>query len=253
MTNKILKVSVVLIITFSITVLIIRTFFSSIGSPSYKIFRAETDGYYFHRLLGVVPKNYQDRYIETIIDSNDNYELLNLIDQKGATHPNFILLKKNKNEIKFLKAYPVCLVGVSDETVKAAGWEKHVSLLINLEVFNDYIQLKHLTSKNEIIDKYCYFLSYPTEKNFCKILLDSADLNQLLNEHALINKEYIVNSGYKLIEPQSIDFSHANEAVVYCWIYNKGVVKFIFNFNKSALESVGSEIIGFLGNEAPSI
>jgi len=252
MSNKLIRI--ILIIALTATVFVVRLFFSSINSLSYKIFNAEARGYYLHKMLGIVPKSYQDRYIENTLETFGDKELLNLVDQKGATHSNFILLRNKKSDVKFLKGYPFKLVGVSNKSIENSGWEKHVSLLIDLEVFNDYIQCRNLSSREDTIDKYCYFLSNPTDNSSYKILRDSISLGSLISEKPLLNRDFIRGSGYTLIEAQNIDFDQVSETLIYCWIYNKGVVKFKFTFNAdNTLKSVDSEIIGLLGNEAPAI
>ncbi len=255
MKKRIIKVSAVLVIVLMTTVLLIRFFFSSIDTLSYKIFYAKTDGYYIHKLFGVVPRSYQNRYIETILDSYDDKDLLNLVDQRSTMYSNFILLRTNKNsEIYFLKAYPFSLVGVKDEMIKSSGWIKHVSLLIDLKVFNDYVSGKHLSSKEETIKKYCDFISDPIDSSSHKILKNRASLDSLINEKPLLNIDLVKSTGGKLINLQDIDFDQSSETLIYCWIYNKGVVKFIFTVNNdNTLKSVDSEIIGFLGNEVPSV
>jgi len=52
MTSKIIKMAVALVIVLTVTAFIIRMFFSSKNSLSYKIFSAGAEGYYFHKLLG---------------------------------------------------------------------------------------------------------------------------------------------------------------------------------------------------------
>lgn len=252
MSNKIIRTALVLIIALTATVFVIRMFFSSTNSLSYKIFKAEADGYYFHKLLGIIPSSYQDRYSKTVLDSFDNKKLISLVDDMESSHQNFIVLTSGADS-KFLKAYPFELVGVKKEAVERNGWNKHVSLLINIEVFNEYVRSKKLKSKEESIKVYCSFLSNPIDESMHKILLDAPDIDSLISDRPLNNLEFIKATGHNLIDAKSIDFNQP-DGTVFCWLYDTGVVKFEFTFNDdNTIKSVDSDIIGLLGNEAPTI
>jgi hypothetical protein len=252
MRNKIIKIVVILIFGLTVTVVVIRISFSSINSLSYKIFNAETEGYYFHKLLGIVPSAYQDRYTKTVLDSFDDKKVINLIDDMVSSHPNFIVLA-NGGDSSFLKAYPFELVGVKREIVEQSGWNKHVSLLINIEVFNDYVHFKRLKSKQEIIEMYCYFLSSPIDKSSYKIFHNVSDIDSLIVNRPLANLKFLKDTGQNLIDAKSIDFDQL-DGTIFCWLYDTGVVKFVFRFNDdNTIKSVDSDIIGLLGNETPSI
>ncbi|MBN8650337.1 MAG: hypothetical protein J0L67_02855 [Cytophagales bacterium] len=250
--NKILKMAVALTVALMMVVFIIRMFFSSANSLSYKIFKADAEGYYFHKLLRIIPSSYQDRYSKTILDSFDNMQLINLEDDMGSSHKNFIVLI-NGTDSKFLKAYPFELVGVKMETVERYGWNKHVSLLINIDVLNEYLRSKQLKSKEESIKMYCSFLSNPIDQSTYKILHNASDIDSLIAHWPLSNLEFIKDTDYNLIDARSIDFDQPS-GTVFCWFYETGVVKFVFSFNDdNTIKSVDSDIVGLLGNEAPSI
>jgi hypothetical protein len=252
MTNKIMKMGVVLIIAMIGALTIVRMFLSSTNSLTYRIFDAETEGYYFHKLLGIIPSSYQDRYSKAVLDSFNDKKILNLVDDMESSHKNFIVFANGTNS-RFLKAYPFELVGVKKEIVQRSGWSKHVSLLINIEVFNDYVRAKGIKSKDEIIKTYCYFLSNPADGLSFKVLRDEFDIDTLINKRPLTNLEFFKSTGQKLVDFKSIDFTQSNEAV-FCWLYDTGIVKFNFTFNQdNTLKSVDSEILGFLGNETPAI
>lgn len=251
MTSKIIRIAVALIITLTATAFIIRMFFSSTNSLSYKIFKADAEGYYFHKLLGIIPSSYQDRYSKTVLDSFDNKKLISLVDDMESSHQNFIVLTSGTDS-KFLKAYPFELVGVKRETVERSGWNKHVSLLINIDVFNEYVRFRQLKSKEESIKTYCSFLSNPTDESTYKILRNGTDIDSLIENRPLNNLEFAKATG-NVIDPKSIDFEQPDGTAL-CWFYNTGVVKLTFMFNDdNTLRSVDSEIIGLLGNEAPTI
>jgi hypothetical protein len=252
MVNKVIRVAVVLIIALTVTAFVTRMFFSSTNSVSYKIFKAEAEGYYFYKLLGIIPSSYQDRYSKIVLDSFDDKKLIRLVDDVSSSHSNFILLTRGA-ESKFLKAYPFELVGVNKKTVDRSGWNKHVSLLINTEVFNEYVHSKQMKSNEEVIKAYCSFLSNPIDESTYKILRSVSDIDSLVENRPLSNLEFVKATGHNLIDAKSIDFNQPDGAV-FCWLYNTGVVRFIFAFNDDGtIKSVDSEIIGLFGNEAPAI
>jgi hypothetical protein len=248
--NRIVKTSIVSIAILASIVYFVRTFYSSSNTISYKIFTSNSDGFYLHKLLGIVPVSYQGRYSETVIDSFDNKEIVNVIDKIGSSHQNYIVLIENKSEVMFLKAYPFRLVGVRDKTVESKGWKKHVSLLIDLRVFNYYLLSKKITSKQEIINTYCFFISKSLDRTTHKILNSRADVDSLILEWPLIYKDNIFDTEHKLISASDIPFD-GKGGVVYCWMVDKGIVKMFFEFNED--NTVDSEIIGMLGNETPGI
>jgi hypothetical protein len=188
----------------------------------------------------------------TVLDSFDDKMLISLVDLMGSSHSTFIVFKSGA-ESKFLKAYPFELVGVERETVERSGWNKHVSFLINIEVFNEYVRSKKLKSKEEIVKTYCSFLSKPIDQSTYKILHNASDIDSLIADRPLSILEFIKSTRDNLIDAKSIDFDQPS-GTVFCWFYNIGVVKFVFTFNDdNTIKSVDSDIVGFLGNEYPSI
>lgn len=252
MTNKITRLAVAITIVLIATFSIIRIFFSSTNSPTFKIFKAEADGFYFHKLLGIIPSSYQDRYSKTILESFGSNVLFSLVDDMGPANHNYLVLKSGATS-KFLKAYPFELVGVKDEAVQRNGWVKHVSLSINTNVFNEYVHSRKLQSKDTIVKMYCAFLSNSIDGSMHKILHDEHDVDSLITHRPPNNLEFIKTAGFDLIDAKSINFDHPDNSV-YCWFCNTGVVKFIFDFNDdNTIKSVDSTIVGFLGNEVPGI
>lgn len=248
-----MKVSMIAVVitVLVITLLAVRVFFNSINSLTYRIFKAESKGYYFHKLLGIVPSPYQDRYSRVVLESFDNVKVINIVDEIGSSHQNFIVLTVGA-ESKFLRAYPFELVGVKEKTIESSGWNKHISMLINIEVFNEYVRSKELKSRQDIIGAYCSFLSNPTNPTMHKILRSTSDIDSLIAHWPLNNLEF-VKATAKLVDATSLDFDQP-EGTVFCWFYNAGVVKLAFTFNEdNTVKSVDSDIIGLLGNEFPTI
>lgn len=250
--SKIIRMVTVIGVTLAVAAFIVRMLFGSSNSLSYKIFKAEAKGYYFHKLLGIVPSSYQDRYSKTVLDSFDNTKVINLVDDMGSSHQNFIVLSRGADS-KFLKAYPFELVGNKEKAGKETEWNKHVSLQISTPVFNDYVDFKQLKSKRETIEAYCYFLSDPSDESMHKILSSVSDLDSLIASQPLHNLDFLKATGQNLIDVKEIDFDQP-DGTVFCWFKEVGVVKFTFLFNDdNTVQSVDSEIIGVLGNETPVI
>jgi hypothetical protein len=72
----------------------------------------------------------------------------------------------------------------------------------------------------------------------------------LLVEKSAKNAKMLSGLGYDIIDVSNLNLS-SNDEYVYCWIYNKGLVRFKFIFEGDDLINVESKIIGFLGNEIP--
>lgn len=252
MASKIVKTTVGLIIGLLLIAIAIRVFLGSTNSISFKIFKAKARGYYVHKVLGIIPSSYQDRFSKMILDSYDDKQVINLVDEMSSSYPNFIVFISG-SESKFLKAYPFELVGVKKEEVERGGWTKHVSLLINLDVFNEYVRSKQLKSKDEAIRAYCSFLSNPIDQSTHKILRNASDIDSLITDWPTNNLDFVRARGYNVIDSKSIDFDQP-DGTVFCWLYDKGVIRLGFTFNAdNAIKSVESEIIGLLGNEVPGI
>ena len=233
--------------------LVYRVYFSSINSYQFMLYASETNGYSMNRLLGILPKSYKERFKEKTLESLNGKVLINVIDSKGATMPNYIIVKQKKSEsFQFLKAYPLNLTEARNISNRDLIWKEHVSFLINLDAFNEYINEKNFKSKSQIVNKYFYFLSDPNDSQSYAILSDSIKLQQLIVKKPLANMNFIETVGGNIIESQSISFENLDESNILCWLYNYGIVRFRFVFDeKMTILSVESEIVGYLGNETP--
>jgi len=252
MKSTILRFFILALVILAGNIFIIRKFFGSKDSITYRIFKEESNGYFFHKLLGILPSDYQDRYSRKVLESFDNIKLVYYEDGLDPLNHSFIVVSTG-NESKFLKAYPFDLVGVNKEEVIQKGWNKHVSLLVNLEVFNEYVRLRKIKSKKEIIKKYCSFISNPIDDSSHYILSSVSDIDSLVKRWPIINEDFLKASGYKLLDRKVIEIKQSDQTI-FCWFYYKGVVKFIFSFNDdNTIKSVDSNIIGLIGNEMPSI
>lgn len=246
--GKIIKVLSLIILIFVCSSLLFRFFVGEHQSTLYKIFETKTDGYYLYKFFGIIPKEIQERYLVEVLDSSGRSEVISLYDQSSPINTNFIILRSGSKE-RFIKAYPWTLF--KEEFKNEINSKNYVSHLINLEVFNQYIEDYNITGRNEVERKYCYFLSIPDDTYSYRIVKKSADLDSIIAQFPLNNIEALVSSGYNILNLNSIVFEESEE-MIYCWFINHGFVKFQFTFEGGKLIKVESTSLGYLGNEFPS-
>ena len=115
---------------------------------------------------------------------------------------------------------------------------------------NKYLKDHSSLSKEEIIEKYCLFLSIQTDKNSFHIIKNENDIDNIIaSNDNMRSYQNAFPDKYNIITYKNIDFSGSDDSIIYCWFINKGVVKFMFKLNNTFVESVESDIIGYLGVE----
>ena len=246
--GKIIKISSFVILILVCSSLLSSLFLSKSNSALYKIFELETDGYYLNKLLGLVPKDVKDRYSEQLLASSDGSELICISDRSSSINKNFIVLRNESKEY-FIKAYPFKLLKKDSE--REIDLNNYISHLIDLDVFNMYIQAYGITNEKDIIRKYCYFLSILEESDSYRIVNNRTDIDFILTQHPLDNTDALTSSRHDIIDLNSIGFEESQEEV-YCWFVNHGFIKFKFAFEAGKLIKAEGIIVGYLGNEFPS-
>ncbi len=245
--GKVIKVLSLIVLILVSSGLLIRYFVGEHRSALFKVFEVKNDGFYFHKFLGLIPKEIKQKYSTKVLDSLNGSEVVSLSDQTSSTNMNFIVLRSNSKG-NFIKGYPWVLFekGATNEV----DWENYVSYLINLDIYNQYLEEYSVTSKNEIQRKYCYFLSIPNDPYSYRIIEKPADIDSIIVHSPLQNKEALISSGHEIVDLNSIIFEDSG-GIVYCWFVNHGLVKFLFTFEKEKLVKVESINLGYLGNEFP--
>jgi hypothetical protein len=246
--GKIIKILSLVILILVCSILLIRLFIGKHQSALYKVFEVKTDGYYLHKFLGLIPKEVQERYSEKLLGSSNGSEVIFLSDKSSPINTNFIVLHSGSKEA-FIKAYPFELL--KKGSASEIDLKNHVSHLIDVDVFNQYLKEFDITGKEEAIEKYCFFLSILEDCESYRIVKNLADIDTIITRHPLSNIEVLVGSGYSIIDLNSFEFEESEE-VTYCWFVNHGLVKFNFTFEGGELIKVESTSLGYLGNEFPS-
>ena len=221
-------------------------------SVRYRIYFSHKPEFSLNKIFGRLPKNYSTNYEEIIINESVNFQLINIIDKKAPFYSNDIILvnKKEKSE-KIIKGYPFNILNNQKETV--FNYNEYTSQLINLDVFNEYIKLADLHSKQEVIDNFLYLLSNINLSNSYQRIYSINELTSLINNNSIINKTNLIDTEYPIIDIDSIELSTNPNEEVYCWYLNWGLVKFEFKFQESIKEirliNVKSKVEGIFGNE----
>lgn len=244
------KIIAIFFISVSCIIVIGGVFRLLVGSPNsvdFQIFKSYVRGYQLHKLLGIVPKEFNDSFEKRLIERYDGVEILYVVDKKLSTHPYFVIAK-HEQEIEFIKAYPYMLGNSSLEAIKGKA---KVSAAMNLPAFNKYLSQKNIT-KRQLYEKYCLFLSRQESISTFKILENADDIDSLLSARQDM-RSYLKNFPeiYTMIRPDEINLTALSDHIVYCWFVNHGVVQFNFSFQDGQLSAVDSKVIGFLGIEVP--
>jgi hypothetical protein len=242
------KLVIVLILLVSTAGFIFRLFFSHVNTVDYQLFRVYATGYHVHKLLGILPSEFQQRFEKKTIERYDNTEIIFVVDKVKSTHPYFVVEKKD-SVVEFIKAHPYML----DTPGVVNGDSDDIANCISIQAFNRYLKHRKF-DREEVFQKFCLFLSRQESTESFQILQDTADISTLIStrENMFSYLEKFPDR-YKIISQEDIDFRNSNDNVVYCWFVNKGIIRFTFEFAKEfdELKSVDSELIGFLGIEVP--
>lgn len=248
--KTVFKILLILLIIGSLMAIYTRAARTDSEKIIFKIFMEDSSQNYFNKLLGILPEEYKSNFKWEILEEFNDAQVINLID-KRSSHIHYFLLFKFHSETSFLKAHPFNLLKSNRnlELKNFLDWENHVSYLIDKDVFNTYIAKRKLTKIDQIIYKYCYFLSNPNSQESFKIINQESDLHDLISQMPLIHVEHLKELGYKILDIEEIKISPNGDEII-CWYQDKGIVSFHFLFDQSGnILYVKSNILGVLGNE----
>lgn len=201
----------------------------------------------YHKIMGTVPDNFSDRVKLEVIEDEDEYSLLRIIDHRYSITSIYYVLRVDKKE-KFIKSDSFSLINV--QIGNDAKLSEILSYTIDTEIFNEYTKLSGISNKEHVIKKYIFFLSNPHSSDHYEIIEHKSEIDSIVTYRPLETKGNLEVVGNILdIETLTLDFS---SDAVYCWFFNHGLVRFYFQINKGLqVEKVESENLGFLGNECP--
>jgi hypothetical protein len=231
----------ILSIIFIVSLICIRNFLGEpLMSAKFKVYN-ELNKNYINYFLRIIPKKNKNKFIETEIQSNGNSKLI-LVKDLNYSPPDEYYLFSTSNIIEFINKPYLDNGSISNQGIKEGA---DLALSLNLATFNKYIKnLCPNFSDNQIISKFCFFLSSESDTSWYKILFAPDDLGNLLNMHPLktnLNNEtesYIKNA-----------FQERNASVFLCWFYSRGAYEFNYKVENKELKYIKSKFIGYLGNE----
>lgn len=217
------------------------------NTVEFQVFKLQSQGDYFYKLLRFIPSAFKDRYRISELDKiSDEIQLLSVTDKSSPTEMNFVVLKAD-NKIQFIKAYPYMLNKDLDISLK-----NYAENSIDINAFNSYTSHYRLTRK-QAMEKYCYFLSAINFKKSYLILETRSQIDSLITSKERMDNFIKYYPSANLIQPDEIQLGKSDDQII-CWFIDKGVVKIHFKFSSSNLiKEVDSELVGFLGIESPSI
>ena len=173
--------------------------------------------------------------VEDLGNINVNLKYV-LDDRYGGNVIEYYYLKIDNTFSGFLKAS----VGYRYSESHSKTFHNVLSKIIDINLFNEYIRVKKISSKDSIIKTYIHFFDYRNIKKY-NYILSKDDLYELLEKRP----SYNFHSNELDISTLNINFSEG----LYYWSYDYGLLKFDFLFDQYTLKSVNIECIGYLGNE----
>jgi hypothetical protein len=222
-------------------------FAPALNSVEFRVFESTSKGHTMSKVLGVLPKDYRDRFKVTMIEKNGSTNLSYVIDMVDSRHPYYLALTIDKN-ISFIKGYPYMWNENGEEQIQI---KKHPSTMINVKAFNAYLKTRHFNRERTIL-KFCQFLSRQDSQHSYQILQSKDDAQSIVKDReSMINYLSISPKSYPIITADQINFQNVKDGVIYCWFLNAGVVRLQFEFESRELKSVNSQVIGYLGVEVP--
>ncbi|HEY9047593.1 MAG TPA: hypothetical protein VIN08_16920 [Ohtaekwangia sp.] len=235
--------------SIAITLFISWILLRPVKSIEFKIFKAYDKHNAILKLVKIIPASYRNRFdIEEIESRGEDLVVLNVTDKLSPTHANFVILRKQGEDI-FLKAYPFMFKDGREQT---GDFKNQDAKFIDVKAFNLYLSVDEHTIE-EVKYKYCYFLSSLKDNSSFLILSKPEEIDSLKSARKDMTSFLKHFPSYELLNKEQIEFPQSNNEIV-CWFMNKGVVRFKFYFNPDkSVKQVESEVIGFLGIEAPSV
>jgi hypothetical protein len=237
-----------LICILIISMIVILTVGGDYTSPRFKIYFSNESKFNLNFIFGIVPKEFSSSFQQYILPIDTSGRLINFVDNKSPIYSNYIIYKFNKKE-KILKGYPPSIFGkrINEEF----EWGKHMSELINLSVFNDYIINSKIDSIEKIKYLFSYLLSIPEDPTSFEIIKSKEDLKNMLDKINVddIEKWDLASKGLKTIS--SSEQLNLTSEHFYCWYLTTGFVQFTFTIdhNNNRIIDVQSKVVGYLGNE----
>jgi hypothetical protein len=245
-----IKISVIAFFILLVGVIILRmNGWFHYNDIRYKIYFSHRERPALNYLFGKLPSNYNQHFKEETIKESKSYALVNVVDLKIPFYSNDIFLKKKSTgQEEILKGYPLSIFKSNNEGDFETG--SVYTNQIDIEVFNQYINNLNNVSREEVIEIFCFLLSVPGDSSSYMILKERAEVDSLNEVSTSNQKEYFESRGYKIIGRSDIRLDFSSDTV-YCWFFDKGLVKLKFIFEKGTnnLIDVKPERLGIFGHE----
>ncbi len=226
------KVTVGIILSIAIIYLIIFADYSSFRRDIYFKYHSKLSlGY----ILGYLPKDYKLDYDENTFDSNNEFDLINIVFNKAPEYHNYIIFDDK------LKNNPCLLKNRDSMFYKMDGRTDLLSSQINKECFNNLVTYKRMKNQDSISNYYCLLLSHIHGDSY-KRVSNNEEFRKLLENYdefsEKIDKELMVD------ENRTLYFDN----YVYYWFKGMGFFEISFSFEDTNLKSVSDTFLGYVGH-----
>ena len=203
---------------------------------------------YFHgnnilSKIGFLPHDFVTNLSIDTTEFSDSYSLVRVKYLKDSDGSDFHILLLKDNQY-FIKSYLLKLLGVKNGHV--INQDNIYSKLINIYAFNKYVKLSSIQSRDEVVDRFAYFLS---NDEAYKVLENRLDIQKIINPHysfiemlTALDKDVKLN----LVDSERIIF---HDDRVFIWFIEHGLVQFNFQFEGLKIKSVETSHLGYLGAE----
>ncbi len=228
------KVTIGIILSTAIVYLIIFADYNSFRRDIYFKYHSKINlGY----ILGYLPKDYKLDYDESIFNSDDKFDLVNIVYNKYPNYHNYIIFhdKVNKDE-SLLKNNDLYYY-------KIEGREDLLSFQMDLGCFNRLIGYKEMKNRDSISNYYLSLLSQINLNNYRIISNDDAYKKLLQNYDESFGDE--IDTELMVDKNRSLNFNDYK----YCWFSDLGFFEIRFSFDGVTLKNVSDTFLGYIGSE----
>lgn len=257
--KRLLKILLIILLIFIVYPLIKKRTETKEYQIRFHVFKSEKFSNPINRYSRLIPKRYVDKYELIMIADSLDYQIYRVEDLiYGVPRHSYFIYRKDRNKIIDLMSQNLVIKALNDGLIKEDEVDKYYDFVVNKNAFNEIYRYSDKRDKQLI---YSNLFRTSFDSTTFRLITRKSDIDSVLkyrpkSEGTIV--EYMIDSTTRqpVEHDESIkDFSFLqdsilNDNVIYYWYFDKGLIKFEFEYDNSGdIISIDYKDLGYLGNE----
>lgn len=254
--KRLLKILLIIVLIFIGYPLIKKRTESKEYHIRFHVFKSEEFSNPINRYFRLIPQQYLGKYELTMIADSVDYQIYRVDDLiYGVPKHSYLIYRTDRNKIIDLMSHQLVIEAINDGLIKDNEIDKYYDFVINKKAFN---QIYRYSDKRLKQLAYSNLFRTSFDSTTFRLIASISDIDSVL-KYRPTSEGTILKFMIDSITGQPVesikDFSFLqdsilNENAMYYWYFDKGLIKFEFNYDNSGdIISIDYKDLGYLGNE----